>query len=111
VAASDLSPYQLCDEEAAIIHERLAAADRGGFATDEEVAAMWRRFGRREDRLSIAADVVQPMEVRLRDERSLPRSLILFVRGDGVTVQAGEEETIQLRRGFFRNAERDWAGT
>jgi hypothetical protein len=98
VAASDLSPYQLCDEEAAIIHERLAAADRGEFATDEEVAAMWRRFGRREDRHSIAADVVQPMEVRLCDERFL-------LRGDGVSVQAGEEGTIQLRRGLPRNAE------
>ena len=80
VAASDLSPYQLSDEEAAIIHERLAAADRGEFATDEEVAAMWRRFGRREDRHSIAADVVQPMEVRLCDERFLLTTLARTLR-------------------------------
>jgi hypothetical protein len=42
VAASDLSPYQLSDEERKIIEERLADPQ---YATDEEVAAMWRRWG------------------------------------------------------------------
>jgi selenocysteine lyase/cysteine desulfurase len=45
VAASDLSPYQLTDAEAALIEERIAAVHRGEIASDEEVAAMWRRFG------------------------------------------------------------------
>jgi predicted transcriptional regulator len=45
VAASDLSPYQLTDEERAAVEEGLAQAERGEFATDEEVAAMWKRFG------------------------------------------------------------------
>jgi predicted transcriptional regulator len=45
VAASDLSPYQLTDAQAAVIEERLAAADHGEIASDEEVAAMWKRFG------------------------------------------------------------------
>jgi predicted transcriptional regulator len=45
VAASDLHPYQLTEKELAAIHEALAQADRGEFASDEEVAAMWKRFG------------------------------------------------------------------
>lgn len=45
VAASDLSPYQLTDAEAALLEDRIAAANRGEIASDEEVAAMWRRFG------------------------------------------------------------------
>jgi predicted transcriptional regulator len=44
VAASDLHPYQLTDKERAAIDEALAQADRGEFASDEEVAAMWRRW-------------------------------------------------------------------
>ncbi len=45
VAASDLSPYQMTDAEASLLEERIAAADRGEIASDDEVAAMWRRFG------------------------------------------------------------------
>ena len=45
VAAQDLQPYVLSEEERVAIQESLAAADRGEFASDEEVAAMWRRFG------------------------------------------------------------------
>jgi predicted transcriptional regulator len=45
VAANDLSPYHLTDEERAAVEEGLAQADRGEFASDEEVAAMWKRFG------------------------------------------------------------------
>jgi predicted transcriptional regulator len=45
VAASDLAPYVLTDEERKAVEEGLAEAERGEFATDEEVAAMWRRFG------------------------------------------------------------------
>ena len=45
VAASDLHPYRASDEERAAIDEALAQADRGEFASDEEVAAMWKRWG------------------------------------------------------------------
>jgi predicted transcriptional regulator len=45
VAASDLHPYQLTAEEREGIEEALAQAERGEFASDEEVAAMWKRFG------------------------------------------------------------------
>jgi predicted transcriptional regulator len=45
VAASDLSPYQLSAEDRAAIEEGLAQADRGEFATDEQVAALWEKFG------------------------------------------------------------------
>jgi hypothetical protein len=41
-AASDLSPYMLTDEERAIIEERLS---NPVYASDEEVAAMWKRWG------------------------------------------------------------------
>jgi hypothetical protein len=41
-AASDLSPYMLSDQERAIIEERLA---NPAYATDEDVAAMWKRWG------------------------------------------------------------------
>ncbi len=45
VAAQDLSPYQLTDDERTAIEEALAQAERGEFASDAEVAAMWERFG------------------------------------------------------------------
>ncbi|OGG45415.1 hypothetical protein A2673_01345 [Candidatus Kaiserbacteria bacterium RIFCSPHIGHO2_01_FULL_50_13] len=45
VAAEDLHPYVLSDDERAAIEESLAQAQQGAYATDEEVAAMWRRFG------------------------------------------------------------------
>ena len=45
VAANDLHPYQLTVEERAGIDEALAQLDRGEIASDEDVAAMWKRFG------------------------------------------------------------------
>ena len=45
VAASDLSPYQLTDEQREQVEQAMAQADRGEFASDAEVAAMWKRFG------------------------------------------------------------------
>ncbi len=45
VAAQDLQPYRFTPEEKKEIEAALKDAKRGRFATDEEVAAMWRRFG------------------------------------------------------------------
>jgi len=45
VAAQDLQPYQFTPKERKEIEAALREAKRGKFATDEEVAAMWRRFG------------------------------------------------------------------
>jgi predicted transcriptional regulator len=45
VAAADLSPYQLTEEERAAVEEGVAQAERGEFASDEDVAALWQRFG------------------------------------------------------------------
>ena len=45
VAAQDLHPYQFTKEERKEIEAALREAKRGKFATDDEVAAMWRRFG------------------------------------------------------------------
>jgi hypothetical protein len=42
VAANDLSPYRLSDEERAIIEQRLA---NPAYASDEDVAAIWKRWG------------------------------------------------------------------
>lgn len=44
VAASDLHPYQLNDDERAGIDEAIAQADRGEFASDADVEALWNRF-------------------------------------------------------------------
>ena len=41
-AASDLNPYMLSDEDRAVIEERLA---NPVYATDEDVAGMWKRWG------------------------------------------------------------------
>lgn len=38
-------PYKLSPEERAELEAELAAARRGEFASDEEVAALWRRHG------------------------------------------------------------------
>jgi predicted transcriptional regulator len=38
--------YEPTEEEQAAILQGLAEADRGEFASDEEVAALWRKFGR-----------------------------------------------------------------
>jgi hypothetical protein len=43
--ALETSPYVLSDEERADIEEALAETERGEFATDAEVAAMFRRHG------------------------------------------------------------------
>ena len=45
VAEQDLEPYEFTPEERVAIETSLAEAERGEFATDEEVAAMWKRFG------------------------------------------------------------------
>lgn len=37
--------YELSDEELASLETSLAQADRGEFATDEEVAALWTKPG------------------------------------------------------------------
>ncbi|RWX75543.1 hypothetical protein EPK99_17750 [Neorhizobium lilium] len=37
--------YQLTPEEEADLDEALAEAERGEFATDEEVRAMWAKYG------------------------------------------------------------------
>ena len=37
--------YHPDDEEWAAIEEGLAQAERGEFATDEEMSAVWKRFG------------------------------------------------------------------
>jgi putative addiction module component (TIGR02574 family) len=45
--AQDTSPYRLTDEQAAEVERRLAdlAAGRERFATDEEMAAFWKKCG------------------------------------------------------------------
>ena len=45
VAANDLSQYNLITEEVQQIEGAMAQADRGEFASDDEVAGMWKRFG------------------------------------------------------------------
>ena len=45
VAADDLHPYQLTSDERAAVEEGLAQVKRGEFASDEQVAAMWKRWG------------------------------------------------------------------
>ncbi len=39
------TPYELTEDERADVEEALAEAERGEFATDAEVAAMYRRHG------------------------------------------------------------------
>ena len=41
LAGSDQPPYQLSVEEEASLAESLAQADRGEFATDEQVRKIW----------------------------------------------------------------------
>jgi len=45
LAGVEQPPYRLAPEEAADIDASLAEADRGEFATDEEVRAMWAKHG------------------------------------------------------------------
>ena len=42
--AKHFGVYRLSEEERARIEQSLAAADRGEFASDEEVAALFRRY-------------------------------------------------------------------
>jgi predicted transcriptional regulator len=45
LAGVEQPPYQLTPEEEADIDASLAEAERGEFATDEEVRAMWAKHG------------------------------------------------------------------
>ena len=42
---ADQREYQLSPEQMADLEHSIAEADRGEFASDEEVAAMWKKFG------------------------------------------------------------------
>jgi hypothetical protein len=42
---ADQRQYQLSPEQLADLELSIAEADRGEFASDEEVAAMWKKFG------------------------------------------------------------------
>ena len=44
VAASDLHPYQFTDDERPGIDEALAQVERGEFASEAEVGAVWDKF-------------------------------------------------------------------
>lgn len=44
VAAGDLHPYALSEDEQDAVDEALAQANRGEFASEEDVTAMWNRF-------------------------------------------------------------------
>lgn len=45
LAGVEQPPYELTPEEAADIDASLGEAERGEFATDEEVRAMWAKHG------------------------------------------------------------------
>jgi predicted transcriptional regulator len=44
IEADRLGPYEMTPEEEAAVNEGIAQADRGEFASEEEVAAIFRRF-------------------------------------------------------------------
>jgi predicted transcriptional regulator len=44
IAAARAGFYALTPDEERAVAEGLAQADRGDFATEEEIAALWRRF-------------------------------------------------------------------
>jgi hypothetical protein len=44
-AESDLHPYKLNDEEREAVAEAQGQVARGEFASDAEMAALWKRFG------------------------------------------------------------------
>lgn len=46
IEAERCGVYVLSPEEDAAVDEGLAQADRGDFASDSEVAALWRRYGK-----------------------------------------------------------------
>jgi hypothetical protein len=45
LAGVEQPPYELTPEEAADIDASLTEAERGDFATDEEIRAMWAKHG------------------------------------------------------------------
>jgi len=45
LAGANQPPYELTAEEAANVDASVAEAERGEFATDEEVRAMWAKHG------------------------------------------------------------------
>jgi len=45
MSTSPTTSYELTEDERADIEEALAEAERGEFATDDEVAAMYKRHG------------------------------------------------------------------
>ena len=45
IEAARLRPYEMTPEEEAAVNEGMAQADRGEFASEEQVAAIWKRFG------------------------------------------------------------------
>ncbi len=45
IAETDSREYALTPEQLADLELSIAQADRGEFATDEEVAEMWKNFG------------------------------------------------------------------
>jgi hypothetical protein len=45
IAETDSREYVLTPEQLADLELSIAQADRGEFATDEEVEAMWKKFG------------------------------------------------------------------
>ncbi len=44
IGAERIGVYAMTREEAAALDEELAQADRGEFASEEEVAALWKRY-------------------------------------------------------------------
>ncbi|HEX4292858.1 MAG TPA: hypothetical protein VHZ29_01855 [Rhizomicrobium sp.] len=45
LAEEELHPYKLTDEQLAEVDLALKEADEGKFATEEEMAALWKKFG------------------------------------------------------------------
>lgn len=45
IAAAGSDPFVVPDEHRAAVLEGLGQADRGEFATDEEMAALWKKCG------------------------------------------------------------------
>jgi predicted transcriptional regulator len=45
IEADRLGPYEMSPEEEAAVNEGIAQADRGEFVSEEEMAAIFRRFG------------------------------------------------------------------
>jgi predicted transcriptional regulator len=68
LAGVEQPPYQLTPEEAADLDASLAEAERGEFATDEEVRAMWAKHGTSRDgcrALSICSPTIPTVDASL----------------------------------------------